>query len=321
MDDRARALEDIAAIAREHGLTTAEIAAALEETAGASPDQRRRGVIVRVLAFLGGTFVFAGVGVFIALQWNHMNSAARVIVTLGSGLTAFVLAVLASKDERFERSGTPLLLVAAALEPTGMLVTFDEFGSGGDWRWASLVTGGTIALQYLAVFRGLRRSTPLLVAIAFGVAFWWTALDLAVVDDKVIALILGAGMILTAVGVDRSDYRDITPVWYLFGATAFLAGLFDQVKETPLEVLFLAAAAGFVYMSVVVHSRMLLVVATVAILAYTGWFTGQRFADSMGWPLALIAFGIFMIGLSAVAFRIDRDYVRERLDDLGSMRG
>jgi hypothetical protein len=30
----------------------------------------------------------------------------------------------------------------------------------------------------------------------------------------------------------------------------------------------------------------------------------------MGWPLALIGFGIFMIGLSATAFRIDRDYVR-----------
>ena len=48
-----------------------------------------------------------------------------------------------------------------------------------------------------------------------------------------------------------------------------------------------------------------------AILAYTGWFTGEHFADSIGWPLALIAFGIFMIGLSALAFRIDRDYVRK----------
>jgi hypothetical protein len=34
------------------------------------------------------------------------------------------------------------------------------------------------------------------------------------------------------------------------------------------------------------------------------------FAQSVGWPLALIVFGMFMIGLSALAFRIDRDYVR-----------
>jgi hypothetical protein len=61
---------------------------------------------------------------------------------------------------------------------------------------------------------------------------------------------------------------------------------------------------------VVLHSRTLLFVATIAILAYTAWFTGQYFADSIGWPLALIVFGMLMIGLSALAFRIDRDYVR-----------
>jgi hypothetical protein len=49
-----------------------------------------------------------------------------------------------------------------------------------------------------------------------------------------------------------------------------------------------------------------------AILAYTAWFTGQHFADSVGWPLALIVFGMFMIGLSSLAFRIDRDYVRRQ---------
>jgi len=64
------------------------------------------------------------------------------------------------------------------------------------------------------------------------------------------------------------------------------------------------------YVSVAVHSRTLLFVATLAILAYTAWFTGEHFADSIGWPLALVAFGLFLIALSALAFRIDRDYVR-----------
>jgi hypothetical protein len=59
-------------------------------------------------------------------------------------------------------------------------------------------------------------------------------------------------------------------------------------------------------------------VATLAILAYTGWFTSEHFADSIGWPLALIAFGIFMIALSAAAYRIDRDYVRRSASPPGS---
>jgi hypothetical protein len=311
MDDRAHAMQEIAAIARRHNITPGEIAALLGEPRPATAEGRRRAVLVRVLAFLGGTFVFAGIGVFIALQWDAMNSSARVVVTLGSGLVAFVLALLASREARFEKAVTPMFLVAGALEPTGMFVAFDEFGSGGDWRVASLVTTATMALQFGSTFGATRRSTPIFLTIVFGALFWWTACDLLDLDGGLTALLLGGSLLLVAVGVDRTMHRDITPAWYLVGATAFLGGLFDNVERTPFEIIFVAVAAGFVYLSVMLHSRTLLVVATLAILAYTGWFTGRHFADSIGWPLALVAFGIFMIGLSALAFRIDRDYVHD----------
>ena len=310
MDDRTRALQDIVSLARQHGFSAAEISAAVGSAHDQARETRGRDVLVRVLGFLGGTFVFAGIGVFIALQWEGMNSASRVVVTLGTGFVTFVLAMLSARDPRFVRATTPLLLMAAALEPTGMFVAFEEYGSGGDWRWASLLTTGTMALQFGAAFGSLRRSTPLFMVILFATLFWWTALDLAGAGDSAVALLMGGVMLLTAIGVDRTGHRDITPVWYLLGAAAFLYGVFDAVERTPFEIAFLAVAAAFVYLSVVVHSRTLLFVATLAILAYTGWFTGQHFADSVGWPIALIAFGIFMIALSALALRIDRLYVR-----------
>jgi hypothetical protein len=316
MDDRARALNDIAVLARRHGLSAAEITLALESERPAA-ERRRHALLVRVLALLGGIFVFAGVGVFIGLQWEYMNSAARVIVTLGSGLAAFVLAVLSSRDSRVEKAATPLFLIAAALEPTGMMVAFQEFGSGGDWRYAGLATAGTTALQFGAAFGVLRRSALLFVAVFFATAFWWTALDLLDVDQKTIAVIVGASLVVSALGADRAGRREITPAWYLFGGAAFLAGLFGLVEGTPIEILFLAVSAAFVYVSAVVHSRALLLAATVAILAYTGWFTTQHFADSVGWPLALVAFGFVMIGLSGLAFRIDRDYIRVDRASLG----
>jgi hypothetical protein len=308
VDDRQHALAEIAALAAKHGLTIHDIAGAL----GPAPpaETRMRGVIVTVLGILGGTFVFAGVGVFIALQWEDMNPWSRVVVTLGSGVAALVLSLLAARDQRFVRAHTPLLLMAAALQPVGMVVAFDEFGTGGDWRLASLVTMGAMALQFGALVKVLRRSTPVFLTIFFATAFWWTLLDLVEVDDEAGAIVLGASILLAAIGVARTRYRDATPVWFFVGGAAFLYGLFDAVERTPFEILFLAVAAGMVYLSVVVHSRALLAIATLAILAYTGWFTGEHFAESMGWPLALIAFGIFMIGLSAAAYRIDRDYVR-----------
>src|SRR5918994_438862 len=111
MDVRDRALQDIVILARQHGLRSSDIAAALGEAAiTAAEGGRWQGVLVRVLGFLGGTFVFAGIGVFIALQWEHLNSAARVVVTLGSGVAAFALAVLSAKDARFEKATVQFFL-------------------------------------------------------------------------------------------------------------------------------------------------------------------------------------------------------------------
>ena len=311
MDERARALVEIAQLAARHGLTLDEVAAAIGRPAPAA-ETRARNVVITVLGVLGGTFVFAGVGVFIALQWDDMNAWSRVVATLGSGVAALALALLAARDDRFARAHTPLLLTAAALQPLGMLVAFDELGTGGDWRWASLATSGAMAVQFGALVPALQRSTPVFLAVLFGTLFWWTALDMVEADGTVIALVLGAGLVLASVGLARTRHRAITPPWYFVGGAALLHGVFEAVERTPLEIVFLAAAAGTVYLSVVVHSRALLAVATLAILAYTGWFTSEHFADSIGWPLALIAFGIFMIALSAVAYRIDRDYVRRQ---------
>ena len=310
MNGRTQALAEIVALARQHGFSADEISEALREGGAPTTEDRRRGILVRVLGFIGGTFVFAGVGVFIALQWDSMNAAARIIITLGSGVVAFVLALLSSRDPRFDKATTPLFLMAAALEPTGMLVAFNELGSGGDWRWASLITCGCMALQFGFVFGPIRRSALLFLCVLFGTLFFWTAFDILDVDDGVGVLVLGASLLLTAVGVDRTPHQVITPVWYLFGAAGVLYGVFDIVEGTPLEIVFLFAAAGLVYLSVALHSRTLLFVATAGILAYTAWFTGEHFAESVGWPIALIIFGLLLIGLSALALRIDRNYVR-----------
>lgn len=310
---RTRALEQIVALAREHQLTASEIGAAMADgPPSASHQGRARSVLVRVLGYLGGTFVFAGLAAFIALQWDAMNSAARVVITLGPGIAAFALATLSSRDLRFEKASPAFFLIAAAVEPTGMLVAFNEFGSGGDARWAALITAGAVALQFAAAFATLRRSTPLFLTVLFAVLFWWTAFDLIGADDAVIALILGTSLLLGAIGVDRTRHAAITAPWYFVGGVGCLYGLFDLVEDTPLEILFIVVASGFVYLSAAIQSRTLLLVATAAILAYTAWFTGAHFADSLGWPVALMMFGLLMIGLSALAFRIDRRYIRTR---------
>ena len=83
-----------------------------------------------------------------------------------------------------------------------------------------------------------------------------------------------------------------------------LLGLFSLLEESVLEIL--GAACDVVFLSTWIKSRSLFLVGTVGILAYVGYYTAEHFTDVVGWPIALILFGLILIGLSAVAFRINR---------------
>jgi hypothetical protein len=310
--DRSAALATIARLAAEHELSLDDIAAALRAAPATLDPSPRTTALTRLLAYLGGVFVFAGLGVFIAMQWDEMNSAARVVITLGSGVAAFVMAVVAARDARLAAAVTPLDLIAAVLQPFGMLVAMREYSSGGDWHYASLTTAGVMLLQQLLAFYALRRSAAVFAALLFGAILVATALDLLDARDHAIALTVGVTLLCLTVGIGRTRHAAVTPFWYFVASALTLWGLFDAVQGTAVEVLFLGAACAAVYLSVLVRSRAVLVVATIAILGYVGYFTAENFANTVGWPLALIAFGLVMIALSVAAVSISRRYIQKR---------
>lgn len=308
--DRALALARIVELADKHALELDDIAAALAGARSEHAPSAKTAVLTRLLAYLGALFVFAGLAVLIATQWDALGSAARVVITLGSGLACFAMAYVAAYDERFAAAVTPLYIVAAVLQPFGLLVLFDEYSAGGDWHYASLTTAGVLAAQQAVVFLRTRRSVLLFTAILFGTLFAATLLDLLHVDGEVIALTLGISVLCLAVGIRRTRHADITPVWFFAASASVLAGLFGVLEGTPVEPAFVAAACGMVYLSTYVRSRAVLIVAILGLLAYIGYFTAEHFVDTVGWPIGLIVFGFAMIGLSVAAVGISRRYIR-----------
>jgi hypothetical protein len=308
MTSREQALDRIATLAREHGIAVAEIEARLAEDRGSS--EQKSSALGQILAYLGGIFVFSGLVVFVSLNWDAMNSAARVIVSLGSGLAAFVMAIVAVNDPRFRKAATPLFLIAAALQPTGILVALDEFSSGNNWRLAVLITCGIMIFQQGAVFWKYRRSTLLFTTIAFSLWFLGTTFDLLDADWELVALVLGVSTVGLCIGLERTPHREIVPFWYVVGAGSAYGGLFGLVEGTAVELVFLLAASGGLVLSAWLRRRTLLIVSTIAILAFISYFTAEHFVDSIGWPLALVLLGIVLLLLSAMALRISRRYIR-----------
>lgn len=309
MDAKQQALEQIRTIAAEHGLTAEDIAAAVPTSANEAEGGAQSSILTSLFAYLGGIFVLAGLGVFIEMQWDSMNFLARVVITLGTGMAAFVMAYLVSGDARWTQVATPLFLLAGVLQPWGIFVIFDEFSRGGNERHAILLTTGLMLAQHLAVFWTLRRTVLLFLALVFGVWFYGNGMDLAGVDEDWIFFTMGLSVLLVTRAIGRSPHAVITPFWYFVSATSMLTGLFALTQDTVIEILFLGAACGLVFLSTWVKSRSLLFVGTVAILGYVGYYTAEHFSDVVGWPIALILFGLLLLGVSLFAFRINRKYI------------
>lgn len=310
MQDRDAALREIMRIAAQHGLTAAEIEAALDAQSGSQAARHRGNLLGRLLAILGGVFVFAGLVIFVGMNWAGMNSAARVVVTLGSGLAAMVLGLVAAGDARFSRIQSPLFLVSAALQPTGILVALHEFGSGGDERVALLVASGVMLAQHGALFARFRTTLLAFLAIVFGCCVVAVSLDLLDASGDFIAMVIGASLLLLSLGLDRTPHESMAPFWYFSGSACFLIGLFDFVRTTVFEIVFLAAACGGIWLSTWARSRALLIVSTLAILSYLSYVSHRHFLNSLGWPLFLILVGVLLIAGSAFALRVNRRYIR-----------
>ena len=301
-DTKAEALDTIASLAKTHNLSIDEIGAVITK---AHLKDKDASWLNRLLGYLGGAFIFGGLALFIAVVWDDLGSVARVTITYGSGLVAFILGVVVLKDERYVRASTPLFLKSAVLLPTGMFVFLHEYASGDDRQLAAMIVFGLLAFQFLGAFASFKRTSLLF----FGFLFWNGALgifmDRAGVEGELLGLTLGLSILAFAWSIDRTEHRPIAPFWYFIGGIGFLWSVFDIVEgHAGLDVLYLFVAVGMMLLSTRIHSRTLLLVSTFALLGFLGYFTGEYFANVIGWPIALMLMGFMLIGVSAYAVKL-----------------
>ncbi|MCB9983380.1 MAG: DUF2157 domain-containing protein [Rhodospirillales bacterium] len=305
------ALEHIVTLAQTHDITLDEIGAHL--TKGALKD-KSGGWLSRVLGYLGAAFIFGGLGLFITMIWDDLNSPARVIITYGPGIVAFILGILVLKDERYEKASTPLFLKSAVLLPTGMFVFLYEYADGDDAQLAAMIVFGILALQFLLPFFKLQRTSLLFFAYLFWNSSLGILMERADVPGELIGIGLGASIMAVAWTIDRTQHRAIAPFWYFLGSIGLLWSVFDVVKEAPpFDLLYLPLTIGLMIISTRMHSRTLLLVSTFALLGFLGYYTDEYFADVTGWPIALMLMGFMLIGVSAYAVKLGRQIGKKPL--------
>lgn len=303
------ALQDIVAIAHNHHISVDEIVEALREP-DSMADTRSSGVLSKLFGYIGGIFVFAGIGVFISMYWSDFNSAARVIVTLGIGFAAYVMSVLCLNDQRYERAATPLVLISLVLQPMGIFVMLDEYASGDDPRHGVLFMAAFMLIQQGMTFIAKRLTVMAFATVLFATIFLVTLLDLWEMDIDLVGVVMGVSLMCIAYAFGRSSHLAIAPFWYLVGSLSLLISIFDLVKRGPFELLFLGVSAFVIFLSTVVRSGVLMLVGTLSMLSYIGYFTAEHFANTLGWPIALVIIGIAFIAISAMAVGLNNKYIK-----------
>jgi hypothetical protein len=305
--ERDAALRQIAQLAIRHELDIDEIAAALHTGPTDRPAARSTGVLARVLGYLGVILVLAGIALFVGMQWEQFTPAVRVLLTLGSGFAAYLFALATETDPRFARDTTPMLLVAALLQPTGIVVMLDEYSRGGKPEYGLLFMCITMFVQQFLTFLARRRTVLAFTSMFFGAAGFGVLCDILHVDFELVALALGIALTAVSYRLDRTVHRAITPFWYFAGSIFFLYGVFDVVDGTVFEIAFFGIAAAVMYLATVVRSRTLLFVSVIALTSFTGYY----FRDSLANAFGLIVLGLLLIGLSAFAMNLNRRYIRD----------
>lgn len=205
-------LQDIVALMQHNKITLAEVSRALDD-ASMQMSAAPASVLSKLFGYIGGIFVFAGIGVFISMYWDDFSSASRVIVTLGTGLIAFVMGLFCLSEQKYERVATPLFLIASVLQPTGIMVMLDEYSSGDDVRHGLLFMAAYMLVQQGATFWAKQRTVLAFSAIIFGCIFFANLFDLWDLDEKLIGTVIGSSLLCLAYAIQRSKHMAIAPFW------------------------------------------------------------------------------------------------------------
>jgi hypothetical protein len=276
-----QALAEIQRIIEANNLDAADVRelASATRKGGALENRGRRAalgpIVLRVFYYLGGTLVFAGLGIYTQLVWRDLTSVQRVLITLGSGVVAYLLGIVFARHKDVEAAATPSHIVAFIMQPVGVSVLLNEFFEGDNTALGAMIVFGPLAVQQFLTFWALRRPSLLLFTLLYTYGFAGAATAYFDFDFGIAALACGLFLYFLSVDLHRRQaYSELTPLFFTLGSALMLAGVSYHVSGTVYEPLALSLSFAFLLHAVLQRSRTLYVVSVV--------FIGSYFLDELG---------------------------------------
>ena len=269
----------------------------------------------KIFYYLGGAIVILGILFFIAQIWDDIGSAGRIGITLVLGFVFAGLGSNALVKEREKMLGPVLHTIGGVLIPSGALVTLTELG-GVPTQTQVMFVIGIIFLFYAVLALHHRHVILTLFAIANGTAFLFLLVEvLFSPSDTVfqyVTLVVGISYLLLAREFISTWNKRLVGLLHVFGAIAiFQAGFILMVDFKLWELFYAVISFGGIAYAAYAQSRGILFVSTIGLISYFAYITAEYFADSIGWPLALILLGFVLIGVGYGSIKVNKKYLKK----------
>lgn len=323
-------LHGIQALAAHGEITEAELLQALR--AGAKLPASSNGglieqhfTITKVLYAIGGIIVLAGLIFLLMETWNSFSAAAQIFISLGSAIALYVAAVLLQSYERFRPIASLFFVIAGVVMPIGIFITLHHLSPGGN-EWLGQIIMATIpAAVYFISFILFRQPILILIALLFATWALYALVGLMLDETQIgnelagelwsyLTAIIGVAYGLLGYSFIKTDKENLTGPLYCLGSAATLgAGFALTFFQDVWVVLYFIVILAAIYLSTVLRSRSMLLFGAIALVAQLAHISFEYFADSLGWPLALILAGFMLIGVGYGTFYLNKKYLGKEI--------
>jgi uncharacterized membrane protein len=273
--------------------------------------------IINVFYVIGAIIAVIGIVILVVQNWSSIGLAGRIFVTSGVSLAAYIIGYLL-KDEENKTLSQVLFTVSAVLAPVSTGVLLYEADVEVTPILVSIIALGWALFFGLALW-GAKRNILILITTAFAtVSIYSFVADLLqeyyYSNDlfKWLTVFIAVSYISIALNIENHDRERKAVQGFLYGfGTMGILGVLMSFSGVFNLITILVIFAAF-YASVFLKSRIMLILSALFLIAHIIKITGQYFANSMNWAVALIFVGFLIIGIGYTTLYLNKKYISQR---------
>lgn len=285
--------------------------------------ENKRVTVVEMLYYIGGAIVFLGIVILIGQNWKTLSTTTKILTTLGSGISAYLVGLLFGQNKKMEAVGSAFYLISALVLPVGLYVLLDTSGFNASSFMSQTIINLTLFVMYLSSHLLTKKNLFGFFSVVYGTLlfFSFTSLmvegNLAGTDWKFYQyrlLATGLSYMMLSYGFLKGERKSLTGFLNGFGILFFLGsamalGGWKPEQNLFWEMIFPVLVFGTLISSVYLRSKSFLVWGTIFLMAFILKITGEYFATSMGWPLALVMAGFGVMGAGYLSLWLRKRYL------------